>query len=358
MYVGTYNVAPYTEAPRAEGLFRCAFDADSGRLEVLDAFQAGPNPSYLAFGGGGRFLYAVNELSFEDGRPVGALSAFRLAPGSGALELLSRQETNGADPCHLALDPSGRHVLVANYGSGSVSVHPVAADGGVGPAGQCVQHQGASVHERQAGPHAHSVTFLPGGVRVLVADLGADRLMLYRFQAGSGRLEPDDPPWLAVTPGAGPRHVALHPGGRWLYVAGELGSTVTACSLGADGAVAGAIQEVSSLPEGFSGQSTGADIHLSADGRHLYASNRGHDSIAAFSVEEGSGLLRPAGHCPTGGARPRNFTLDPSGRYLLVANQDSDSVVVLARDPESGGLSATGRRAAIPTPVCVKALPG
>jgi 6-phosphogluconolactonase len=302
-----------------------------------------------------RFLYAVGEVDRFGGQKGGLLSAFAIDPQSGTLTLLNQQSTRGPGPCHVAVDRTGRWALVANYSGGSVACLPIQPDGRLGEATGFVQHKGSSVNpQRQQGPHAHAAYFDAAGGVVFVPDLGLDKVMIYRFDAHKGRLTPGSPPWVAMAPGAGPRHMAFHPNGRFAYVINEIDSTVTALAYDAARGALEPIQSVSTLPEGFHGKSTTAEVAVHPSGKLLYGSNRGHDSIAAFAIDAQTGKLRLIGHESTQGKTPRNFAIDPTGSYLLAANQDSDNVVVFRIDAQSGKLQATGHSIQVPAPVCVE----
>jgi 6-phosphogluconolactonase len=288
----------------------------------------------------------------EDDR--GAVSAFAIDAATGGLTFLNQQASGGAAPCHLSIDKTGHHVLVANYGGGSVAVLPIQQDGRLGAATALVRHQGSSVNkERQQGPHAHAIDVDAANRHVLAADLGLDKLLVYRFDPSKGTLTPEETKAGKTSPGAGPRHFAFHPSGRFVYVINELDSTVTVFGYGAEQASLTAIQSVPTLPSGFTGTSATAEVVLSPDGRFLYGSNRGHDSLAIFAIDSGDGKLTAVGHEPTRGKKPRNFAIDPTGAYLLAANQDSDSIAVFRIDPATGRLSAVGDPVHAPRPVCI-----
>jgi 6-phosphogluconolactonase len=360
VYIGTYTepirfgTGKILEG-KGKGIHRFRLDQATGALEPMGKATAAVNPSYLAPDARQRFLYAVNELKTYEERPGGSVSAFAIKPGSGELELLNRQPTFGGDPCHVLVDERRRHLFVANFMTGSVAVYPIRGDGSLGEASDFVQHLGSGIDPvRQAGPHAHSVTLDPAGRFAFVPDLGLDRLMIYRFDAGRGLLEPGRVPWIKMKPGAGPRHLAFQPGGGFAWLVNELDSTVAALAYDRRSGTFRLLQTVPTLPEGVVGESTCADIHASPDGRFVYASNRGHDSIAAWRVHPRKGTLDLVGHRPSGGRTPRNFAIDPTGRFLLVANQDSDTVVTFRLDPRNGKLRPTGQVAEVPTPVCIR----
>lgn len=343
-YVGTYTQRG------SEGIYAAALDLATGAIRLTGIARDQLNPSYITLHPSGRYLYAANETL------EGAVAAYAVAPETGALTLLNRQASHGADPCHVSV--AGEYLLVANYSGGSVAVLPIGPDGSLGEASCVVQHTGFSVTERQRGPHPHSIWLDPGGRWVYVPDLGLDRVLIYRLHRGA--LVPNEVPFVAMAPGAGPRHLAL--AGRYVYVINELDSTVAVCRLDPGTGALGLQASVCTLPSGFTGESYCADIHLHPSGRFLYASNRGHDSIAVFAVSPESGSLTavgwqhtgPAGHAPAGSQWPRAFAVDPSGRFLVVANQYSDSVVSFRIDPENGGLAPAGYVAAVPAPVSIQ----
>lgn len=360
VYVGTYTEpirfgTGKVLQGKGEGIYMFRLDPESGALEPAGITTGVANPSYLAFDATGRFLYAVNELKSYQDRPTGTVTAFSVDPASGELGLLNRQPTHGTDPCHVVVDRQRKHIFVANFMSGSVCVLPVRNDGSLGDACDFVQHLGASIDPaRQTGPHAHSVTLDKTNRYAFVPDLGLDKLLIYTFDAKRGILEPNGAPWIKMKPGAGPRHVALHPGGKFAYLINELNSTVAALAFDQKTGALRELHVVPMLPEGFRGSSTGADIHVAPSGRFVYASNRGHDSIAVHRIDPRTGRLTYAGHAATEGRTPRSFCLDSTGRFALVANQDSNSIVTFRIDARTGTLLPTGHSAAVPTPVCVK----
>ncbi len=360
VYVGTYTQpirfgTGHVLEGKGEGIYAFRMDPASGALEPAGKTTGVANPSYLAFDGTQRFLYAVNELKSYEDNPTGTVSAFAVDPATGGLRFLNKQLTHGTDPCHVLVDAKRRHVFVANFMSGSVSVFPLRDDGSLAEASDFIQHQGSSIDPaRQKGPHAHSVTLDKANGRAFVPDLGLDKLLIYKFDAHRGMLEPNNVPWLKMKPGAGPRAIALHPGGNFAYLVNELNSTLAA--LAYDEA-AGAFQElqiVPTLPPGFAGDSTCADVQISPSGAFLYASNRGHDSIAVYRIDQRAGTLTYVAHTPTEGRTPRSFCIDPTGTFLLAANQDTDTVVTFRIDAQTGRLLPTGHIAQVPTPVCVK----
>lgn len=342
---------------KARGIYIYRFDPARGSLEPCGVAEGVRNPSYLAFHPFRPFLYAANELKEFEGAAGGAVSAFAVDAATGELTFLNQKPTHGADPCHLAVDPAGRWVLVANYSGGSVCVLPLHEDGSLGDATDVVQHRGSSVHAvRQAGPHVHYVTFDRDGRHVFVCDLGMDKVTIYRLDAARGVLEPHATPSVPARPGAGPRQIVLHPHGAFAYTINELDSTITAFRYDAAGGNLSEMQTVSTLPPGFTGHSTGAELQISPSGDHLYASNRGHDSIAIFAIDRAEGTLTCTGHESTRGRTPRSFALDGAGEWLLAANQDSDTIAVFRVHRASGRLTPSGDPLASPTPVCVKFL--
>jgi len=352
VFLGTYTRGD------SRGIYRCRLDLGTGRLESLELAAETVNPSFLALHPSGRFLYAVGEIANFEGGKTGAVSAFQVEPKTGELAPLNQQPSRGKGPCHLTVDRTGRNVLVANYGSGSVACLPIRDDGRLDEATSFVQHEGSSVHpRRQQGPHAHVVEVDAANRFAFVADLGLDKILVYRFDADRGQLAPNDPAWAAVAPGAGPRHLAFHPSSRFAYVINELDSTVTAFGYDPRRGALEPLETVPTLPETFTGKSTTAEILVHPSGRFLYGSNRGHDSLVIFAVDARTGKLRYVGHEPTQGKAPRNFAIDPSGRYLLAANQDTDNVVVFRIDANTGKLHATGHSLEVPVPVCVVMMP-
>lgn len=350
VYVGAYT-AP---RGRAEGIYTYRLASADGALEPVAVLTGVASPSFLTMDAQKRHLYAVNELGMVDGKPAGGASALAIDAKTGTLTLLNQQPTHGTSPCHLILDPSGRWLLVANYSSGNVTVFPVLANGHLGAASHVVQHQGSGPNKRrQEGPHAHSVNLDPTGKLFLVADLGLDKVMAYKLDATTGKLVAHDPPWAATPPGAGPRHMAFHPNGRFLYVANEIDSTVSLFTYDAARGALQLQQTLATLPAGFTGDSTCADIHLTPSGGFVYVSNRGHDSLAIFAIDARSGRMTAAGHASTGGATPRNFAIAAGGDLLLAANQNGDNIVAFHIDAKSGALTPTGAVTKVPSPVCI-----
>jgi 6-phosphogluconolactonase len=351
VYFGTYTSA------KSEGIYVSRLDLATGALAEPTLAAGTVSPSFLAVHPNRTFLYAVNEIANFDGGTTGSVSAYRVDRATGRLTLLNQQSSRGGGPAHLTVDPSGRNVLVANYGGGSVAVLPIGADGRLAAASAFVQHAGSGANpQRQQGPHAHSVNVDRSGRFAYVADLGLDKVLIYRFDAAQGTLAPNEPAAAAVEPGSGPRHFAFHPSERFAYVINEMTCTVTAFACDAGAGRLETLQTITTLPEGVTagrGLST-AEVQVHPSGRFLYGSNRGHDSITVFAVDEVTGRLTFVQNEPTQGNTPRNFGIDPTGQYLLAANQRSDSVVVFRIDQATGRLTPTGARIAVGSPVCVR----
>ncbi len=346
LYIGAYTNIAYGGSGQAEGLYVYQMAPDTGRLELLQTVDAGPNPSFLAALPGGRYVYAANEEA------EGQASALR-RDADGRLALLNRQPVRGAGPCYISFDPEYRWLLAACYSSGSFSVLPIDEDNRLKPLADVVQNEGSGPNqERQDQAHAHCIRFSPDGKFVFGVDLGIDRVGVYRLNPQTGQLIQHNPPGFDTAPGAGPRHLAYAADGRFVYVANELDSTVTACTWDAGAGKLEAVQTLSTLEEGFHGENTAADTHITPSGKVLYVSNRGEDSLAAFRVDTSTGHLERIGAFSCGGESPRNFAIHPQGKFMLVANQKSGNVVVfeIAAD---GTLSPAGEEAFMPAPVCV-----
>jgi 6-phosphogluconolactonase len=353
LYVGTY-----TEGTRSEGIYLVRMDRSSGKLRRVASVNAGANPSFLAIQPNGRVLYAVNEVEKYNGKASGAVSAFAIASDTGSLTKRNEQPSEGGAPCFVSVDRSGRVVLVANYVGGSVALLPIQAGGSLAPATKVVQHTGSGPNaERQSSPHAHCIVADPSNRFVLAADLGADRVFVYRLDIEGKSLRHVEGGDAVMRPGAGPRHIAFHPTLPLVFVANELDSTVATLRFDAERGALSPLDTRSTLPAGRTGTNYPADIHVAPSGRTLYVSNRGHNSIAVFSVAESTGALALDQVISTDGDWPRNFSLDPTGRWLLVANQRSDSIVVFRRDQKSGRLTPTRQRIALPSPVCLRFRP-
>jgi len=353
VYIGSY-----TNGGKSRGIQLFRFDAATGKLEAAGLAAETPNPSFVNFHPNGNFLYAVSEMPARGGGKGGAVSAFSIDHATGKLTLLNTESSNGAGPCFVRADATGKVVLVANYGSGSVAALPIKPDGSLGAPAGFDQHSGSSVNKgRQEGPHAHSANFSPDNRFAIVADLGLDKLFVYRLDPEKAGITLNDPPFFSTAPGAGPRHFAFHPNGKFGYVINEMGQTVTAMSWDAQRGAFTELQTVSTVPADYKQPgNTCAEVVVHPSGKFLYGSNRGHDSIAVFTIDK-SGRLTLKGNTPTQGKVPRNFALDPSGRWMIVANQNTDNLVVFAVDQKTGGLTPTGQNLPAGAPVCVRFLP-
>ena len=345
-FIGTYTTGA------SEGIYTYRFDAGTGELERLSVTGGISNPSWVEIAPSGRNLYAVGEETH------GVIKAYAIDAATGALTYLNEQLTGGEVPCHISVDPTEAYVLLANYGSGSVAMLPIESDGRLAPATGFIQHEGSSIHPvRQTGPHAHSIILDATNRLAFSPDLGIDRLLVYDLDLANGTLAPHDIPWVRTPAGAGPRHFDFHPNGQFAYLINELASSVTVLRYYADQGVFGEIETVGTLPDDFDGESTCADIHVAPSGRFVYGSNRGHDSIAMFAIDQATGRLTSLGNEATQGRTPRNFAIDPSGSWLLAANQDTSTIVTFRIDHQTGLLRPTGHVTQIPNPVCIKLLP-
>jgi 6-phosphogluconolactonase len=350
MYIGTYTSAP------SKGIYAYRFQGATGAVTPMGAAGLAAeteNPSFLAVHPNQRFLYAVNEISKYEGKDAGSVSAFAIDRATGRLTLLNRVSSRGDGPCHLELDRSGKWLFVANYGGGSVAAFPVHDDGKLGEASAFFQHAGKSVNaSNQSGPHAHATVVSPDNRFVLAADLGLDKVFTYRLDPAKGGLAPE-PRFTAIAPGSGPRHLAFRPDGKFVYVLKEMLSAVVAFRYDAGAGTLAELQTLSTLPEGFKGETNGAEIVTHPTGKFLYASNRGHDSIAVFRIDAAKGTLTPVDRVLTQGKTPRGFAVDPSGRFLVAANQNSGTLVVFRIDQATGGLTPAGTTVQVPSPVSV-----
>ena len=348
LFVGTYTDLG------AEGIYTCRMNAATGAVECVDVQPGIENPTFLSVDPSGEHLYAASERMSGDG----VVTAYAIGR-NGTLTLLNSEHTGGAGPCHVQVDQTDSYVVVANYFGGSVSLLPIRADGSLGARTDFIQHHGSSIDpQRQRQAHAHCVMIDRANALVYACDLGMDAIVVYRIDHATGRLIEQPDLTVRAEPGDGPRHFAFHPSSAHAYAVNELSSTVSAYDYDARSGALTFRQRISTLPTTWSGDNTCADIHASPDGRFVYASNRGHNSIAAFAVETGTGRLTPVGHTSTRGEIPRNFLITPDGRFLLAANQNSGTIVTFRIDEASGGLEFSGHEAAVPAPVCLKLAPG
>jgi 6-phosphogluconolactonase len=351
VYVGTYT------GDGSDGIYAYRFDANTGDLKPIGLVAKTDNPSFLTIDSAGRFLYAVNEVDSFQNQASGAVSVFEIDRESGMLKFLQQISSLGAAPAHLSLDKRGRYLLVANYNGGNVAVFPIGPDGMLGPHTALIQDSGSGPNpERQTGPHAHFVQTTNDNKFVMTADLGTDQVLINRFDATKGTLRPADSGFVKLDPGSGPRHLAFAPSGKFVYVLNELTSTITAFSYDSESGAMHAEQSLSTLPKGFTGQNTTAEIAVDAKGRFLYASNRGDNSIAVFGIDSIDGGLTFIERTPSGGASPRNFEIDPSGQWLFAANQGSGNMVVFRIDQASGRLIRPSLPIQLGSPVCIRFL--
>ena len=352
--VGTYT------RTTSDGIYVCEFDGETGDLDPVSSIAGAENPSYLALHPNGRTLYATSEIEDFEGERQGALYAYSIDADTGRLFPINVVGSGGAGPCHVSVDATGRYLLAANYHGGSVCVAPINDDGSLDALSCFIQHEGSSVNpDRQEQAHAHSINLDAQNRFAYVPDLGQDKVVIYRLDLDRGELVANDLSHVVSEPGAGPRHFDFNPDGTCAYVINELGCTITGYDYDSENGALTPFQTVGTLPvAGFGRHNTTADIHVHPSGRFVYGSNRGHDSIAIFSVDEDTGRLTATGHQSTQGWTPRNFAIDPSGEFLLAANQDSDTIVSFRIAGESGALEPTGSVTEIPMPVCLRFLDG
>jgi 6-phosphogluconolactonase len=350
IFVGTYTEP---EGSESEGIYVYQMDASSGQLNFAGAIKGVINPSFLDIHPHQNFLYVVNEVDHLDGKAVGGVSAFSINPNSGELTLLNRQSSHGAHPCYVSVEQTGRFVLVANYTSGSVAMYPIQTDGSLAAATDVIQHTGSSIHPtRQTGPHAHCILPDPTNRFIIAVDLGLDKLLIYQMDLEQGKLHLHGE--TKIHAGAGPRHLTFHPNRQFAYLINELDATVNAYRYDSETGKFEELQTIPALPEDFNGENLCADIHVTPDGDYLYTSNRGHDSIVCFLINQITGGLTYVNHTSTRGREPRNFAIDPSGSFLIAANQKTDRIVTFKIDPSSGQLIDTGYHVEVSMPVCVK----
>lgn len=350
IFVGTYT--DY-EGSQSKGIYAYQMDSNSGQLKFESVIKGVANPSFLEIHPQQNLLYAVNEVESFNGQPEGGVSAFSINPTSGELTLLNKQFSYGTDPCYISIEKTGKFALVANYTSGSVAILPIQPDGRLGASTDVVQHSGSSIHpERQTSPHAHCILPDPTNRFAIAVDLGIDKLLIYRMDLEDGKLHLQAE--VKVHAGAGPRHLTFHRNRHTAYLINELDSTIVAYRYHSETGIFEELQSLSALPRDFNGENLCADIHVSPNGKYLYASNRGHDSIVCFQIDQSSGGLSYINHTSTEGELPRNFAIDPSGTFLLVANQKTNNIVTFKIDPASGQLFKTGYQVEVSMPVCVK----
>lgn len=338
----------------SEGLYVFSFDTKEPDFELLQTISDRPAPSFQAANPKMPVIYSASRAPISENTDHQTIGAYQVDYQTGMLSLINEQSVMGISPAHVSLDPLGSFVYVSNYTSGNVIMLPVRQDGGLEAASDVVQHEGNSINPaRQQNAHAHAADPSPDGRFLYVSDLGMDKIMIYEIDRQEKKLVPASIPWFENTPGAGPRHLTFGKDGDYIYSAEELSSTIAVLRVDKHTGALQQVQRVSMLPDDFEGNNTAADIHVSPDGKFLYASNRGHDSIVIFAIDESSGKLTLVGHEPTIGRHPRNFMIDKSGEWVLVANRDSNHIVVFRRDPLTGKLDYTGNELSVPMAVCV-----
>ncbi|REL39301.1 lactonase family protein [Rhodohalobacter sp. SW132] len=348
IYIGTFS------GQGSEGLYVYEFDRSTEKMMEIQIVSDREGPNFQAIHPDENYLYSVSGQPFSEDTDYGTVSAYEIDEHSGKLTLINEQSVEGRGTAHVSVDPKGRFVYVSNYGEGNLSVFLINDDGSLTEAVDVVHHEGSSVNEqRQNRPHVHSVIPSADGRFIYVPDLGIDKIMIYEVNETTGILTPAETPYAESTPGSGPRHFTIHPNNEFAYSAEELSSTVAVYTIDPSSGALNEIQRVSMLPEGFDESSSAADIHISPDGRFLYASNRGHDSLVIFEIDSSDGELSLVGHESTRGGHPRNFMMDQHGEFVFVANRDNNNVVVFARDKETGKLNYTGEEASVPRAVCV-----
>ncbi|MFD1754337.1 lactonase family protein [Rufibacter sediminis] len=352
VYIGTYA------KPDAESIFAYRLNEETGALTRALAVKGGENPSFLALDADRKHLYAVNETTEFKGQKSGAVSAFAIDQKTGDLTFLNRQPSRGGAPCYISLDHKNKVALVANYVGGNVSAFPLQPDGRLGASSDMDQHEGKGPRPQQDAAHAHCIVPDPQNNFALAVDLGIDQIISYRLDKAAGKLERQAQPAFTAKSGAGPRHLTFHPTNkRFAYVINELNATLTSFTYHADNGTLTEVETVSTLPAGYTGENACADIHVSPDGRFLYGSNRGHNSIVVYAIDANSNKLSLVEHVSTQGNWPRNFTFSPSGRTLLVANQRSNNITTFKVDTQSGKLTYTGNSASVSSPVFVQVVP-
>ena len=348
VFIGTYTEK---EGSQSKGIHIFQLNLSSGELTFKNEAIGILNPSYLGLHPEKNFLYAVNEFQSFAGQEAGGVSAFSIDPTSGELELLNAHSSQGKDPCYISIEHTGRFALVANYSGGNAAMLPIQVDGRLGPATDVAQHSGSSLDpERQTAPFVHCILPDPANRFAIATDLGADKLVTYKMDLENGKLKKHAE--IKVQPGSGPRHLIFHPSEPYCYLLNELSSTLIVYRYHADTGSLEEVQAISTLPPDFKGENLCADLHIY--GKYLYASNRKHDTIAWFLIDENTGRLTYLGEIPSGGREPRGFAIDPSGSFLLAAHEKSNNVVVFQLDPLTGKPLETGHGANVSHPVCMK----
>jgi 6-phosphogluconolactonase len=343
-------VGTYTGKTGSKGIYAYDFDEKNGKLKRRGVAAETESPSWFVIHPNGKFAYAANEAGNNS-----TITSFSVDPKSAKLTQLNQKPALGQDPCYLSFDKTGKYLLVANYSSGNVVVFPISSNGTLGEATANVKNAGplGPNKQRQEAPHAHWIQVAPDNRYVFVADLGLDAILSYRFDPNKGTLTPNNPPSAKLNPGSGPRHVVFAPNGKYVYVISELSNTVTAFSYNAAQGTLFEFQILSTLPTDFSARNDDAEITVHPNGKWLYASNRGRDTIAVFSISSSDGSLTHVGEFPTGGKEPRHFAIDPTGQYLLAENQNSNSIATFQIDQTTGSLKQVSLENDIPSPVCL-----
>ncbi len=350
VFIGTYTNA------KSKGIYRFEFDTSTGKLTGPELAAEMKDPSFLAIHPTRKYLYAVGEGGIP-GKKGGAVAGFTLDTKTGELKAINQESSVGAGPCYIVVDRTGKNALVANYGGGSVAVLPIGDDGKLAEASAFIQHKGADPSLKVT-PHGHSINVDAANRFAVAADLGLNELIVYKFDSAKGTLTPNDPPFLATAAGAGPRHFAFHPNGKWAYVINETNMTLAAMTYDAEKGILKTVQTISTLPKDATGKNfSTAEVVVHPSGKFVYGSNRGHHSIVGYAIDEKTGELKLIGHQGEGIKTPRNFNIDPTGKFMIVANQDGASLVVYAIDPKTGELKTTGITAEVGSPVCVKFVP-
>lgn len=343
-YVGTFT------SGESKGIYLCEFDSEKGEIILKETFSGVDNPSFLKVSPDKKYLYVVSRAPQKIESTGGYVQAYEIGKNS-SIQFLNKQLSHGADPCHVDVSPDGKFVAIANYSGGTTALYPVDENGSLKPASSVIVNEGSSMNEsRQTKPHAHSIKFAPSGNQVFSADLGTDQLDIFTLK--EGKLVKAQPSFVKLEPGAGPRHFDFYQKGDFIFVINELNSTIT--SLKRKGQSWETFQTISTLPDDFGGTSYCADIHVSANGKYLYGSNRGHNSIAVFEINNETKKLESKAFVSVEGDWPRNFALSPDGNFLLVANQNSENITVFKVDEETGIPEFTGKQIQLPAPVCIE----
>lgn len=344
-------IGSYADAA-GPGVYACAYDAATGALTLLGQADGLQNPTFLVPDETARTIYTIMEGKDEEGRKCGAAAAYRFDTAAGKLQRLNDVVTLPSTTCHISLDPSRRFAMTASYHGGMISLSPILDDGRIGPTAEIHRHEGSSVHPAQTQARAHSVIVDRAGRYAVVSDLGLDKLFVYKLNLANAHMSLQSE--TSIAPGSGPRHFVFHPELPFGYGINELNSTITVYAYDAEAGKLEVVQTISTLPDSYEGENGTADIHLSPDGKFLYGSNRGHDSLAVYRVDPAGGRVETVEYSPTLGGHPRNFAISPDGRFVLVANRDGNNIVTFSRDAETGKLQPTGSELGVSKPVCIR----